>query len=59
MRGRRYPALHRVKHVLRDTQSHQGINQQGLAPALDETRVAPAPCAIGLKPGVAAIAEIV
>ena len=50
---------HRVQHVARQGHVEQRVDEKRLSTIDDETCIGPAPAAIGLQPGIAAIAEIV
>ena len=57
--GGRVGVLHRVEHLAGVRQVEQRVDEQRLVAADDQPRVAPAPAAVGLQPGVGAVAEVV
>lgn len=50
---------HAGQHFGRQGKIEQGIDQEALEPVGDQPGIAPAPAAVGLQPGEAAVAEIV
>ena len=50
---------HGCQHLAGQRHVEQRVDQEGLAAVDDQAGVRPAPAAIGLQPGIAAIAEIV